>query len=366
MNNDIEVDITMPDETIEIDSLDYNDIDFSLFAIKGDKGDPFTYDDFTPEQLEALTGPQGERGPQGEKGDTGEQGPKGDKGDKGDKGERGEQGLKGDTGEQGPQGIQGEQGIQGPKGDKGDKGDTGLKGDKGDTGEQGIQGERGPQGEQGPAGANGTNGVDGQDGEDGFSPIANVTKSGKVATITITDKSGTTTATVSDGESGGGTEMTVLSYGNSTWNDFITAYNTNSIVYCRASSGSNPATGSQTRLAFMAYVNNATNPTEVEFQYYRSVSSHSASQQTDQVFVYKLTSDGTWTVTTREAGTKILASTGLQTSYSNGTLTITSPNKEVTTNKVTSLSSSSTDTEYPSAKCVYDLIGDIETLLSEV
>lgn len=35
-------------------------------------------------------------------------------------------------------------------------------------------------------------------------------------------------------------------------------------------------------------------------------------------------------------------------------------------NKVTSISSSSTDTEYPSAKCVYDIIGDIESLLSEV
>jgi hypothetical protein len=40
--------------------------------------------------------------------------------------------------------------------------------------------------------------------------------------------------------------------------------------------------------------------------------------------------------------------------------------KENVSNKVTSLSSSSTDTQYPSAKCVYDLIGDIETLLSEV
>jgi len=39
---------------------------------------------------------------------------------------------------------------------------------------------------------------------------------------------------------------------------------------------------------------------------------------------------------------------------------------EVTSNKVTSLSSSSTDTQYPSAKCVYDIIGDIESLLSEV
>ena len=44
----------------------------------------------------------------------------------------------------------------------------------------------------------------GQDGEDGFSPTATVTKEGKVATITITDKNGTTTAEVHDGEDGGG------------------------------------------------------------------------------------------------------------------------------------------------------------------
>ena len=39
-------------------------------------------------------------------------------------------------------------------------------------------------------------------------------------------------------------------------------------------------------------------------------------------------------------------------------------NKEDKSNKVTSLSSSSTDTQYPSAKCVYDLVGDIETILT--
>ena len=116
--------------------------------------------------------------------------------------------------------------------------------------------------------------------------------------------------------------MTILSYGNSTWNDFINAYNSNTIVYCRASSNSNPATGSQTRLGFMAYVNNATTPTEVEFQYYRSVSSHSDSQQGDQVFVYKLTSAGTWSVITRNAFTKIVAGTNLSSSYSSGTLTL--------------------------------------------
>lgn len=41
-------------------------------------------------------------------------------------------------------------------------------------------------------------------------------------------------------------------------------------------------------------------------------------------------------------------------------------NKEDKTNKVTSLSSTSTDDQYPSAKCVYDLVGDIETLLSQI
>lgn len=123
-------------------------------------------------------------------------------------------------------------------------------------------------------------------------------------------------------DSGYITGMTILSYGNSTWNDFITAYNAKKVVYCRASSGSNPASGSQTRLAFMAYVNNAESPTEVEFQYYRSMSSLSDSQQGDQVFVYKITSAGTWTVTTRNAFTKMVAGSGLTSTYNNGTLTM--------------------------------------------
>ena len=76
----------------------------------GPKGDAFTYEDFTPEQLAALTGPQG---PKGDTGSTGAQGPKGDTGDtgpqgpKGDTGDTGSQGPKGDTGATGPQGPQG-------------------------------------------------------------------------------------------------------------------------------------------------------------------------------------------------------------------------------------------------------------------
>lgn len=52
----------------------------------------------------------------------------------------------------------------------------------------------------GQPGEQGEQGVPGTPGQDGFSPIATVTKSGTVATITITDVNGTTTATVSDGE----------------------------------------------------------------------------------------------------------------------------------------------------------------------
>lgn len=136
-----------------------------------------------------------------------------------------------------------------------------------------------------------------------------------------------TTYDIKDSNSGYITGMTILSYGSSTWSDFIEAYNANKVVYCRASSNANPASGSQTRLAFMAYVNNATTPTNVEFQYYRSVSSHTASQQGDQVFVYKLDKTSGWSVTTREASVKVVAGTGLGGTYSNGTMTLTGPTK---------------------------------------
>lgn len=116
--------------------------------------------------------------------------------------------------------------------------------------------------------------------------------------------------------------MTILAYGKSTWNDFITAYNSKHVVYCRASSASNPASGAQTRMAFMAYVNKEVDPTEVEFQYYRSVSSHNVTQQGDQVYVYKLNKTNGWTVTVREAYTRIVAGTGIKATYSSGVLTI--------------------------------------------
>ena len=118
-------------------------------------------------------------------------------------------------------------------------------------------------------------------------------------------------------------ELFLAAYGKSTYAEVLEAYKKNNIVYCRASSNaSNPASGNQLRMAFLAYVNNETTPTEFEFQYYRSVATHSASQQGDQVYVYKLKQASGWEFQVREAYTKIVAGTGLTSSYSNGVLTI--------------------------------------------
>ena len=114
----------------------------------------------------------------------------------GPKGEPGAQGPKGDTGPQGPAGPQGIQGEKGDKGAQGERGPQGIQGPQGEKGATGAQGPQGPTGATGATGATGPQGPAGQDGADGFSPIATVTQEGLDAEISITDKDGTTTATV--------------------------------------------------------------------------------------------------------------------------------------------------------------------------
>lgn len=124
-------------------------------------------------------------------------------------------------------------------------------------------------------------------------------------------------------DSGYMTGLFLASYGHTSFADIKAAYLANKIVYCKASTGTNPGLGNQLRQAFLAYIGGSdTSPTSFEFQYYRSVKSHSNSQQGDQVFIYTIDSSSTWSVTTREAYTKIVAGTGLTSSYNNGTLTI--------------------------------------------
>lgn len=164
---------------------------------RGEQGAPFTYADFTEEQLAALKGPQGEQGLQGEQGPKGERGPAGPQGPQGERGPIGAQGPQGADGASytvkglyatlsalqaaHPTGSAGDAWFVGTvesntvyqwdtdaaawvnvgalKGPRGETGAQGPKGEKGDPGATGPQGEQGVQGEQGPAGANGEDGV---------------------------------------------------------------------------------------------------------------------------------------------------------------------------------------------------------------
>lgn len=138
--------------------------------------------------LSSLKGDKGDKGNTGAKGNPGQDGADGKSAyaiavehgyeDSEEKWLLSLKGEKGDTGERGEKGETGQQGEQGPKGEKGDPGDRGL---------QGVPGEKGEKGDAGVA------------GKDGFSPIANVVKDGSVITITITDKNGTTTVTLTEG-----------------------------------------------------------------------------------------------------------------------------------------------------------------------
>lgn len=73
-----------------------------------------------------------------------------------------------------------------------------LKGDPGPAGERGPEGPAGPQGIQGEAGPAGA---------DGFSPTAKVERIEGGAQFTITDKNGTTSAVVYDGQGGSGSSI---------------------------------------------------------------------------------------------------------------------------------------------------------------
>ena len=119
---------------------------------------------------------------------------KGDKGNTGAKGNPGQDGADGKSAyaiavEHGYEDSE-EKWLLSLKGEKGDTGERGEKGEKGDPGDRGLQGIPGEKGEKGDAGVA---------GKDGFSPIANVVKDGSVITITITDKNGTTTVTLTEG-----------------------------------------------------------------------------------------------------------------------------------------------------------------------
>lgn len=121
---------------------------------------------------------------------------------KGEKGEKGDTGATGPQGKPGERGPQGETGPQGPQGNTGPAGPAGPTGPAGPAGPKGATGPAGPDGAPGKDGSPGKDGADGAPGQDGFSPSASVAETATGATITITDKTGTTTAEIKNGKDG--------------------------------------------------------------------------------------------------------------------------------------------------------------------
>lgn len=211
--------------------------------LRGEKGDPFTYEDFTPEQLKALKGTDGKDGQNGQdgvdgfspnieivnnnsteytlkitdaKGSFSTPNLKGKPFTYSDFTPEQLENLKGADGNDGVDGytpIKGKDYFDGNDGQDGTDGIspivditkngkitnlsiTDKNGTKTTTFTDGLDGYTPVKG------VDYSDGADGQDGVDGVSPIVQTSKNGKVTTITIKDKDGTKTATINDGIDG--------------------------------------------------------------------------------------------------------------------------------------------------------------------
>ena len=290
------------------------------------------------EWLASLKGATGAPGANGKDGTDGKTPYVGDNGNwfvgsddtgkpsRGEKGDKGEKGEKGDTGAQGIQGEQGIQGVQGEKGDKGDKGSPGAKGDKGEPGAKGDKGDTGATpnltigtvttleaGQNATASMGGTaespvlnlgipRGAKGEPGEGGAGAYY-VDLDGDFPNYTLS-------------------ETTPLA-------DIKAAYNDGKALFCRGY-----ASGGYFTIELPLF----------------------SAFWISSVFIF--------------SGSHCVDKSGVH--VENAMITITVDGSGVyceyneylpSSNIVTSVSASSTDSEVPSAKCVYDLLGNVTALI---
>ena len=143
---------------------------------------------------------------------------------------------------------------------------------------------------------------------------ANLQFAGNNVTVTDDSTNNRTVVTIAGGGSSSG--LTILSYGTATWNDFITAYNNNNVVFCKASIyDSDPSSGTQSRHAVLSYVDDPENPTQVEFLYPKTTNRHDYNHQTDTMSVYILDSTNGWSCSTRYTSTNIAPKDGIAYTY---------------------------------------------------
>lgn len=188
--------------------------------------------------------------------------------------------------------------IKGPKGDQGAKGDTGAQGPKGEPGAKGDQGETGPQGPQGEMGPQGPAGPAGSD--------ASVTKDNVVAALGYTpaDAPGALICTIT----GSGTDASPYACDKTT-TEIDAAIQAGKTVQAK-----------------------------LEGFYYPLVA-RTGVQSCAFAGAYKASSTVRTIIVTQ-----------------NGTVMVRSINMENAANKTTALSASSTNTQYPSAKAVWNAI----------
>lgn len=134
-------------------------------------------------------------------------------------------------------------------------------------------------------------------GTDGYSPSASVSKTGNKATITITDKDGTTTADIYDG-SGGGASAVIAEYGVTPYADIKDAYDEDAIIICTVDDSGNTA------ICQLAYYDDA-NDTFIF-----------AEPRSDGVYWASIASDDTW-----DDGYFLFASTDTVTQLRDGLMT---------------------------------------------
>lgn len=227
-----------------------------------------------------------------------------------------------------------------PRGDKGDKGDTGspgAKGDKGDTGSPGAKGDKGDKGEPGSPGAKGDKGSPG------------VTPYLTIGTVTTLDAGQDATASM-----GGTAESPVLNLGipkgakgepgqgggAGAWYVTVTPDDDGNITADKTMAEIEAAyqAGYAVYCIYLYYAVFVSIPTIAPLTIHRENAQYTfcGVGMMDKLysFQFELTENG-WTV--------------LQKEIPQGTI------PEV----VTSVSSTSTNAQVPSAKCLYDLVGNV-------
>lgn len=222
--------------------------------------------------------------------------------------------LKGETGPQGPVGPQGPRGEQGPQGEQG------IQGLKGDTGDSGVY-----IGNDEPQDSNIKVWIDDKVDDVNYPDIINKPKINNVELVG--NKSLNDLGIQPEGNYALESDIPTKTSDLTNDSGFITGY-------------------TETDPTVPSYVKNIT-----------------------QANITSWNNKGTYSKPSTGIPSTDLSS-AVQTSLGKADTAIQShqdiTGKEDKTNKVTSISASSTDTQYPSAKCVYDIVGNIETLLGGI